>query len=685
MPRLWLAAILVVLPAPLAPAPQDGALQLNADFVWGRQYRPEGLNPVVITIDNPGSEIRGVLQLRWSWHPSPMVSAGAGPEGLEGGAGPIHELAVVIPENSRRRYFVAVEGQQGPRGGLWVFLSGSGRAPKPFGIAATAIPPEDVAVAQIGSGDAPGFARAGARILIARPEELPDRWHGYAPIDVALWLEGDAAAAVDTAQIEALKRWVACGGHLIRARASAVGFAGTFLEELAGVRIKETRPHSDWKALAEWAGVPEPPQGEAAILEVSTHGAAVLARAGDRPLAVRRHHARGRVTFLAFDPSSDAFRAWSGAEKFWKVVAELPDAREDPSNNLRDRGPRGGRRANAPTQTFSRQEAWGPERSLGSAILASHLMSQPGVPIPPIGAGLLLLVIYAALIGPVDYLVLRRLKRQERTWITFPATAVAFALVLVAVGLSMKRQAASVRDVLIEDHIAEADLVRGWSLTTVTLPDRDVISAKVRSRESTLRALDRQAGRPGRIMEGRVEDWEFDYGSVGLAVGEWCEPGSRLRVERAGPDRIRVVNGTGAALRDATYASGGRLWTTGRIPEGESMHDLGSWAPGAGLSARDYGADSRQFQGFQPWRRPSTEEEWAAQARELVRDLSLAPPDEGNRDRRGTAASLDLRAWLADGGGVLQGWCDGAPVIELSRGSGQRRVLRLVRAFTRHD
>ena len=676
MPRLGLAAILAAWAAPIASAAQDEAVQLNADFVWGRQYRPESLNPVVVTIDNPGPEIRGAIDLRWSWHPSPIASNDAGPEGLEGGNGPIHELAVVIPENSRRRYFVAVEGHGGPRGSLWVFLTGSKRAPKPFGIAATAIPAEDVAVAQIGSGDAPGFARAGARILLARPDELPDRWHGYAPVDVALWLEGDAAAAVDSAQVEALKRWIACGGHLIVARASAIGFAGTFLEELAGVRIKETRPHADWTALTELAGVSEGPQGEAAILEMTPNGAAVLARSGDRPLVVRRRFARGRVTLLAFDPSSDPFRAWSGAEKFWKALAGLSAPEEVRSFDGDNRRRIVTRRNRPQVQTYSRQGEWGTDRFVGSTVLANHLMSQPGVPIPPIGAGILLLVIYAALIGPVDYLVLRRLKRLERTWITFPATALVFAFILVAVGLSMKRQTALIRDVLIEDHMGEADLVRAWTLTTVTLPDKDVISARLGRREAALRAFNRQSALPGRVTEGRVDDWEFDYGSVGLAVGEWCEPRPRLRVERIGSDQLRVVNDSGAELRDASFVAGDRMWMVGRIPEGESFHDLGAGAPVTNLLA----SENRAYGG-----RPPTEKEWADYGRAILVELSVAPGADGIRDRRGLAAALDVRAWLAQGGGVLMGWTEGTPAIELSRGAGQRHVYRLVRAFTPND
>jgi len=287
-------------------------------------------------------------------------------------------------------------------------------------------------------------------------------------------------------------------------------------------------------------------------------------------------------------------------------------------------------------------------------------------------------VIYAVLIGPVDYLVLRRFRRLERTWITFPATAVVFALILVAVGFSMKRSTALVRDVLIEDHLGEADLVRAWSLTTVTLPDKDVIEAKIGTREATLRAIDRQVGRPGRITEGRVKDWEFDYGSVGLAVGEWCEPGSRLRVERAGPDRIRIVNDTGATLGDASYVAGGRLWMLDLIPVGETFQNLGSGAMVADLF--------RSYLDYQNWNStPRREDEWAAYGRGLVRRMSLAPPADGTRNRGGIAAALDVSAWLADGGGVLSGWSDGTPVIELSRGYGQRRVYRLVRAFTRHD
>jgi hypothetical protein len=244
------------------------------------------------------------------------------------------------------------------------------------------------------------------------------------------------------------------------------------------------------------------------------------------------------------------------------------------------------------------------------------------------------------------------------------------------VGFSMKRQTALIRDVLIEDHMAEADLVRAWTLTTVTLPDKDVISARLGRREAALRAFNRQSALPGRVAEGRVDDWEFDYGSVGLAVGEWCEPGPRLRVERAGPDRIRVVNETGGALEDATFAAGDRQWPVGPIPEGESFQYLRDGRPVSDI-ARQYYAES--------WVRPRTEREWAGYGRQLLIHLSLAPVPEASRHPRGFAAAMDARGWLAQGGGVLMGWCGGSPALEFSRAAGQRRVYRLVRAFTPDD
>jgi hypothetical protein len=66
------------------------------------------------------------------------------------------------------------------------------------------------------------------------------------------------------------------------------------------------------------------------------------------------------------------------------------------------------------------------------------MQNVPQVALPPIEQLFVLLIAYIALIGPINYLVLRRLDKREWAWITIPALVVVFALGSYGLGASLK-------------------------------------------------------------------------------------------------------------------------------------------------------------------------------------------------------------------------------------------------------
>src|SRR4029078_5679772 len=58
----------------------------------------------------------------------------------------------------------------------------------------------------------------------------------------------------------------------------------------------------------------------------------------------------------------------------------------------------------------------------------------PNLALPPVGGLIAILVVYILLIGPINYLILKRIDRREWAWVTMPALIGAFAVGAYAFG-----------------------------------------------------------------------------------------------------------------------------------------------------------------------------------------------------------------------------------------------------------
>ena len=70
--------------------------------------------------------------------------------------------------------------------------------------------------------------------------------------------------------------------------------------------------------------------------------------------------------------------------------------------------------------------------------MTQALANLPALEVPPAELLLAVIVGYILLIGPVSYLVLRRLDRRELAWITAPLLVVVFSACSYGIGTSLK-------------------------------------------------------------------------------------------------------------------------------------------------------------------------------------------------------------------------------------------------------
>jgi hypothetical protein len=140
-----------------------------------------------------------------------------------------------------------------------------------------------------------------------------------------------------------------------------------------------------------------------------------LATSGGRVIAAETAYGAGSVTILGLDPTAGWVAQAAASRSLWP---SLIPARTD-----------------------------GAVAILDDSQIVGAAANLPSLALPPLGGLLLLLFGYVALIGPINYLVLRRLDRREWAWITMPILIVGFAVGAYAFGSALRGSSIIVNEV----------------------------------------------------------------------------------------------------------------------------------------------------------------------------------------------------------------------------------------------
>ncbi|HLG42650.1 MAG TPA: hypothetical protein VI643_04735 [Planctomycetota bacterium] len=663
----------------LLAAIQD--VSVHADHGWGSRFRPHFWSPVRISVDNDGKAFEGSIKLRWAWMGANQGGIAVRLEDLDGADGPVYEIPVVLPERSRRVYtaYVRAPGQLS----LWVGVEPKeGKPLKPFEILGNPAAFHRPFVAVVGRRLPEGLREAGNRsveLALAQPETLPDRWIGYAPVDALVWYGADASKLQDASQGEALRRWVAAGGHLVVAADNLVGISNTFLEELIPIEPGSPAHGKPPAELARFGGIPLP-AGDAFMLRcMPSQDARVIV-----PGAIfRGTFGRGRVTFVAFDPSKDPFKDWEGGVALWNRLLQL----------------------RVPNQEGF--ERWGYTgdlaMDLGSRALGSAAFSFPGIPMPSLGWIFWLIFLYVLLVGPVDYYVLRRLRRQELTWITFPAYVIGFSVLAVMAAGASARRLSTAREMAVMDVMPDAEqtnLVSIGSLLTPVEADLDLSPDLPGGAAVPLSSGSLHYGSDSRSIEGaRILETDrvltqgcfMDRGSTTVWLEERCESGAaKISFEIQGGTLV-VSNGLGSTVTDAKLVTPDGVLSVGDLPPGRVT--LSNLKPSTrfweGVSPQSYGAlggnpDSNYYIYGRFGDVGGAEDDIRARIQTVMMALAVPANLPEGAILTGPARSIDVRPWLEDGGSVLIGWLDSPGFVRIGAGVRPERSAHvMVRVFSK--
>jgi hypothetical protein len=235
--------------------------------------------------------------------------------------------------------------------------------------------------------------------------DLPERVEAWGGLDRLIWQDADSSR-LSEAQMLALQGWVAGGGRLvIVGGTTGPNTLSAFPDTLLPYRPSATVDVAA-AALGGLVGtVPANASDLTALGGTMTEGRTLLT-SGDRVIAAERARGNGSVTVVGFDPTARWLADGSGAENLWRRI--LP-ARSTSGLVLFD-----------------------------DSQLVGAVSQLPSLALPPIGGLIALLIAYIALIGPINYLVLRRLDRREWAWVTMPALIAVFAVGAYGFGAALR-------------------------------------------------------------------------------------------------------------------------------------------------------------------------------------------------------------------------------------------------------
>lgn len=393
--------------SPEPPAMTD-TVRLDAQAAFGGHFKYGEWVTVWVTLENSGPDIDSDVRIAITGTGGTMIFTTPAP--LPSGARkrlPVYAL----PNNFSRQFIVELVSNDKVIASQRVALIPHPTVTLAIGLAT----PERGALSLLETVTIPGPTRP-VELIDIQLDDVPDKFEGLRSFDI-LVLNNTDTSVLRPEQIAAIEIWARQGGRLVLG--GGAGGAQT-LSGLPASLLPVTNLQMvdliEISGLADWVGGDRPVRvpGPFTITQADQQGGSSLATQGDQPLLHEWNLDRGFVDLILLDLSGSPFDAWNGTTAFWEKLitpgALFPE--------------------NAPMDVSARQQF--------AANISYPLSNLPMLDLPSVSGLALLLGIYVLLVGPINYLVLRRQKRLHLAWITIPVITLLFSGVSFGVGYALR-------------------------------------------------------------------------------------------------------------------------------------------------------------------------------------------------------------------------------------------------------
>jgi hypothetical protein len=260
--------------------------------------------------------------------------------------------------------------------------------------------------------DPPGGA---AQVAVLAAHALPDRSAALTGLNTLIISNVDTGALTD-AQRAALTGWIVGGGRLIVTGGPGWQKTSAGLQDLLPMSLENAVTLEDLSALKAYTGSAKNPGSAVVTYGPLKPAAKIMLQQDETPLITRRSLGMGEVILLGFDPANlqqvvlassapGGSRSWDGLLALYRqLTAALPDK---------------------PNWAYGVQDWY---------AASSAVSNIPNLALPPVSLICGFLLLYMLAIGPINYLVVRKLKRRELAWISVPLLAIGFMVAAFAAG-----------------------------------------------------------------------------------------------------------------------------------------------------------------------------------------------------------------------------------------------------------
>lgn len=416
------------------PAAQENPIQLNAQAGFDGIYEESAPVPVFVSVRNDGAAIEGEIQVI-----SPV-----------GGEELIYSAPVSLPAGADKRVPLVVQllpfvGEVTVR-----LVSGEDVLAETKSNHLTVIGQDQLLYGVAGSDPGalaflemiPG-RRSDAAVAFLDLADLPEVSSAWNALDV-LVLDDIDTSRLTAGQKEAMRAWIESGGQLVVTGGpggpqTAAGVAELLPVAVTGVTTVDALP-----ALSEFVGSSPAASGPYVLTTTDALSPGeTLINEGEHILLAEQALGRGRVTFLALDPKLAPLAGWEGGIRLWGHLASgAPDT-----------------------------PPWGGGMRDGyAAIQAASVI--PGLRLPSAGQLLFFLFLYVIVIGPINFIILRRINRRELAWVTIPALVLLFSAATFLTGFSTRGNRAALNVMSVAFGAADAERLRAQSVLGLYSPRR---------------------------------------------------------------------------------------------------------------------------------------------------------------------------------------------------------------------
>lgn len=392
-------------------------------------YRGTAWTPVRATVRNSGgADVSGVLELPQAGQ---SASVGAQPD-FHG----LYQEPMVVPAGGTKQITVYVPGAEVQGQVNAIFRQGNqtlatasalpiGVDTSAFLIGVLAGTPADMA--WVGPAIQQDVTTHVMRLSAATIDPVPQ---ALSTFDLIVLTDVDTSQ-LDRAQLDAFRTYVRNGGSIM-----VIG-GPTWQETLRPLQAVLLPGHlAGLRVLPNLRGViPLTPaarpmnSGPAAVSVLSRPSGTVLASQAGVPLVVRAQEGQGAVEYVAFDPSLSSIQNWSSAPRLLNHLVAMAA----PTAITRTWEPGGFR---ARFQTIFRTDA-----------LTSELSNLPVTTVPFLALFAVLTLGYLLILGPANFILLRRFHREHLAWITIPVLAATYVGAIFALVPSVRAGSAVVNTV----------------------------------------------------------------------------------------------------------------------------------------------------------------------------------------------------------------------------------------------